>query len=731
MIHRFGEFSLDDELLELRRGDAVVPVQTLPLRLISALIGLHDKVVSKHVLIDRVWDGCVVSDAAIAQAVMLARKALEDDEQTLIVTVRQRGFRFTAPLIRPGVAPKPAEVPPPLPEDFPKVPASGRDSRAVLLPAALLGRRFSTPLLAGLLECSEDIVLSELECALQEGLIEESSRVGHFEFVDENLRATLYASIPSARRAGWHQRAGELLERRRFDGRAVQELADHYAKSGSSSARQRAVSSLRRAADAASTAQSHEDAARMWDRAVEISEVDAADPAQQYELLECAAHAWYWAGELTTAVARFERALQVARWQSDARRAARAIMNTFIADRVPLFQHATQRRLCAELRALPQDDETVVALTQAASALANQDSHPNDRALATAAALERARRTGDASCIKAVLRLRHLVLLEFAHPRELHAVMDELVVESRATGDRESLLDALLSRTAHAVELGDLPLAMRDRAEYLALHASAPSVVHRYLGRAAEAADNAMAGRVEHALELSKQAAALGGHVDPAAQLHDEVRRLLYFAHQGVGYPDMAERELEQVPPDYRLFWSLVWSRQGRGEDARRVLRHFAQAGFPVLASGGPQRAYLAVAGEVSATLGEQHVAHEVFERLLPFEGQHLALYAAGVYLGPVALYLALCASACDRAEVTRKCFEQALEQTLAIGALPTVVRVRRAFAHWLEAHGELQAAATLRAAADNLGRGLGLPCEDYRLRAVAASSHGRLRTMR
>jgi DNA-binding winged helix-turn-helix (wHTH) protein len=46
------------------------------------------------------WAGNVVSDAAISQVIMLARKALQDegDAQRVIKTVRGRGIRFVAPV---------------------------------------------------------------------------------------------------------------------------------------------------------------------------------------------------------------------------------------------------------------------------------------------------------------------------------------------------------------------------------------------------------------------------------------------------------------------------------------------------------------------------------------------------------------------------------------------------------------------------------------------------------
>src|SRR4051812_31999979 len=86
MVQRFRDFELDEQRFELRKDGVVVPIQARPFRLIATLVAQRDRVVTKQALIDTVWDGLLVSDAAIAQAVMAARKALEDDSQELIAT---------------------------------------------------------------------------------------------------------------------------------------------------------------------------------------------------------------------------------------------------------------------------------------------------------------------------------------------------------------------------------------------------------------------------------------------------------------------------------------------------------------------------------------------------------------------------------------------------------------------------------------------------------------------
>ena len=112
MVYNFLDFQLDEELFELRCRGEPVATQARVFELIAYLLQHRSRVVTREELVQALWKGVVVTDTAISQAVMLARKALRDegDAQRIIKTVRGRGFRFIAPVEASNAAPAPAEV---------------------------------------------------------------------------------------------------------------------------------------------------------------------------------------------------------------------------------------------------------------------------------------------------------------------------------------------------------------------------------------------------------------------------------------------------------------------------------------------------------------------------------------------------------------------------------------------------------------------------------------------
>lgn len=96
MILAFGEFELDADQLELRRGGALVPVQRKPLELLVHLIRERHRVVEHEELRALLWPGTSVSRDAVFQAVRKARRALADEsrEPQILRTVRGTGLRF-------------------------------------------------------------------------------------------------------------------------------------------------------------------------------------------------------------------------------------------------------------------------------------------------------------------------------------------------------------------------------------------------------------------------------------------------------------------------------------------------------------------------------------------------------------------------------------------------------------------------------------------------------------
>jgi DNA-binding winged helix-turn-helix (wHTH) protein len=92
----FEDFALDTDRRELRRGADVVPTTPQVFDLLDYLIQHRERVVSKDDLINAVWNGRIVSDAALTTRLNAARTAIADggDKQHLIKTLPRKGFRF-------------------------------------------------------------------------------------------------------------------------------------------------------------------------------------------------------------------------------------------------------------------------------------------------------------------------------------------------------------------------------------------------------------------------------------------------------------------------------------------------------------------------------------------------------------------------------------------------------------------------------------------------------------
>jgi len=98
MIYRFAAFELDLARVELRTDGTPCPVEPQVFALLAFLVEHRERLVSKEEILEKVWDGRVVSDSALASRIKSARKALGDDgkAQRFIRTIHGQGFRFVA-----------------------------------------------------------------------------------------------------------------------------------------------------------------------------------------------------------------------------------------------------------------------------------------------------------------------------------------------------------------------------------------------------------------------------------------------------------------------------------------------------------------------------------------------------------------------------------------------------------------------------------------------------------
>ncbi|MBF9029015.1 transcriptional regulator [Rhodobacterales bacterium HKCCE3408] len=100
MRYEFADFTLDTALGQLSNAGEDVPVEPRAFALLCHLVANRDRLVTKDELVEVIWDGRIVTDAAISTLIKTLRRSVGDDgkSQRLIRTVHGRGFRFVGDL---------------------------------------------------------------------------------------------------------------------------------------------------------------------------------------------------------------------------------------------------------------------------------------------------------------------------------------------------------------------------------------------------------------------------------------------------------------------------------------------------------------------------------------------------------------------------------------------------------------------------------------------------------
>jgi len=108
----FGDHVLDVDRRELRSSSELIATEPQVFDILVFLLQNHDRVVSKHELIEEVWGGRIVSESTVSSRITAVRKVVGDDgkRQRLIRTLPRRGFRFVG-AVRQVPAPAPSAMP--------------------------------------------------------------------------------------------------------------------------------------------------------------------------------------------------------------------------------------------------------------------------------------------------------------------------------------------------------------------------------------------------------------------------------------------------------------------------------------------------------------------------------------------------------------------------------------------------------------------------------------------
>ena len=98
---RIGEWSVRPLAGQMTRGSETVRVEARTMRLLLCLAENAGQVVSIDDLLDRVWQGVIVTPDSVYQAVTALRRLLGDDpkQPVYIATVPRRGYRMVATVV--------------------------------------------------------------------------------------------------------------------------------------------------------------------------------------------------------------------------------------------------------------------------------------------------------------------------------------------------------------------------------------------------------------------------------------------------------------------------------------------------------------------------------------------------------------------------------------------------------------------------------------------------------
>ena len=140
-VIQFDEFSLDCDRYELIRSGRRIKIEKIPMELLILLVDRRGHLVTRQEIIDHLWGHDVFLDTehGINTAIRKVRAVLRDDPEAprFVQTITGKGYRFVAPTVVLGEAPKNggdgSQTPDVLPENPNVTPSNGNSSRTLRL----------------------------------------------------------------------------------------------------------------------------------------------------------------------------------------------------------------------------------------------------------------------------------------------------------------------------------------------------------------------------------------------------------------------------------------------------------------------------------------------------------------------------------------------------------------------------------------------------------------------
>ena len=158
----------------------------------------------------------------------------------------------------------------------------GDEVRELLSVASVIGREFDLTLLQSVVEIEIEALLEILDQAVSAEIISETSALGRYSFTHILIRETLYEDLTAARRMRLHRTVAETLEESYaapLEAR-LSELAHHWFKSAQAGDAAKTMAYAAQAAENAMSQHAYEEAIRLYQRSLKVSETAGADDGE-------------------------------------------------------------------------------------------------------------------------------------------------------------------------------------------------------------------------------------------------------------------------------------------------------------------------------------------------------------------------------------------------------------------------------------------------------------------
>jgi DNA-binding CsgD family transcriptional regulator/tetratricopeptide (TPR) repeat protein len=531
---------------------------------------------------------------------------------------------------------------------------------ALLHRAAVIGTRFSIPVLAAAAGSDVGTALARLEPAVRAHLVEEEGTGAH-RFVHALVRLAVVGDLPAGERRAHHLDVAEALARVGGD-QAVADVAFHTRAAVPLVDAERAVEAGRRAAAAARHAVAYDDAARLLEDVLDLVPPDR----RRGDLLLELADARMRAGDVTDAQQRCLEATELARGLG----APDLQIEAALAFDDANWRAALDGTVAAELlrEAIP---------LAAGSGQELQLQAALGRALALSGHIAEAEAMAEAN-IAAAREAGDLVALQIAYTsglfspstpdnlERLHRYASELLEVARQAGNLEWEMGGLDRVMFAAVATGDFDEVRSLAARHRALAARVGQPLFRILDLQAHAMLAMGEGRFAEAEALAEQADELAGFLS-GNDIAGGYGVQLFSIRREQGRLDEARPLVEavarfdQAGATWRPALAVLYAELGLADAAAGELAFLLADGLAAVPRDSLWWGSLSYLADAAVALGDRDAAAVIHRELVPARGLVVQVGNLLAAYGAVDRYLGALCALLDRPRDAEAHFENAL----------------------------------------------------------------------